>query len=319
MRELEKNFKSDTKRERELKEDSLVTFLKSVREKLKSEYLDKLIFHEDGRIIARFLLWSDDKLVATILNDLPIDLHKRIAECLIDNTSKEFLEPKNSLRLEQGRINATFFQFLKKHVDNQTIVKLIIECNPSIWINYLRISVKENEVDSVLAFWSILTQNVDIEGAADRKQLLRNLRHQTINVILQELETQNPNWFTVFLQLLNYTADEKQLSDVIGTITRHSFDPNDVKKKNSLWSNYIYNEDDELIVANVDKLLERVFRKMGPNRVKELVLHSPNERDDPVVIRAALNCEEDVVNVMLRYLSEVDRKEVEELIKKAQN
>ena len=48
--------------------------------------------------------------------------------------------------------------------------------------------------------------------------------------------------------------------------------------------------------------------------MKQLVLHSPNEGDDPVVVRAAFNGKTDAMEAMLHYLSIEDRKKVEQLI-----
>ena len=46
---------------------------------------------------------------------------------------------------------------------------------------------------------------------------------------------------------------------------------------------------------SVNKLLECVFQQLGPGKVKEMVLHSPNEEEtDTVVFCAALNGETDL-------------------------
>jgi hypothetical protein len=62
-------------------------------------------------------------------------------------------------------------------------------------------------------------------------------------------------------------------------------------------------------IAKMDKFMKRFSEKLGPNAVKELVLHKDDKR--PVIFYPALRGEEKLLETMLKYLSAEDRKEVQ--------
>ena len=167
------------------KREKLALFLKTVREQLEYDYLEKLILHDDGRLITRVLLWRKQKFVDVILKQLPTELHEKIAKCLVENTFNEFVGDNSYSGHRFMYINASFFPFIKKHVNNEELAQFLNDTivqtneeNASIWIKYLRECVKNNEVDTMNEFWSFLSQNVDEEIIKNwlcrqRKQLAR--------------------------------------------------------------------------------------------------------------------------------------------------
>jgi hypothetical protein len=64
----------------------------------------------------------------------------------------------------------------------------------------------------------------------------------------------------------------------------------------------------------MDLFLKRFSEKLGPNAVKELVLHDNGKR--PVIFYPALRGEEKLLETMLKYLSDEDRKEVQHQVDK---
>jgi hypothetical protein len=67
-------------------------------------------------------------------------------------------------------------------------------------------------------------------------------------------------------------------------------------------------------IAIIDKFIKRFSEKLGPNAVKELVLHKDDKR--PVIFYPALRGEEKLLETMLKYLSAEDRKEVQHQVDK---
>jgi hypothetical protein len=70
-------------------------------------------------------------------------------------------------------------------------------------------------------------------------------------------------------------------------------------------------------IAKMDKFMKRFSEKLGPNAVKELVLHDNGKSPKrPVIFDRALRGEEKILETMLKYLSAEDRKEVQHQVDK---
>jgi hypothetical protein len=88
--------------------------------------------------------------------------------------------------------------------------------------------------------------------------------------------------------------------------------PVDGENTRSIWAELLTNEcedhktDD---IAKMDKFMKCLSEKLGPNTVKELVLHSDGEMR--VIFYPALRGEEKMLETMLKYLSAKDRKKVQ--------
>ena len=156
------------------------------------------------------------------------------------------------------------------------------------------------------------------------------------DLIDELLRNLNETTSVTVLPLFIAHADKEQLSDLLESIMHRyvrlskenmpNVDSDDEtpiremrEKTFSLWSQYIYH-DEKSTPTMVRDFLNCVRNKFGSSKVKEMVLHSPNEEEkDTVVIRAALNGENDLMETMLNYLNTNDRKKVMQSIERAQN
>jgi hypothetical protein len=111
-----------------------------------------------------------------------------------------------------------------------------------------------------------------------------------------------------FAFFLNYHNDKSQLEKFVQNI----MSPVDGENTRSIWAELLTNEcedhktDD---IAKMDKFMKCLSEKLGPNTVKELVLHSDGEMR--VIFYPALRGEEKMLETMLKYLSAKDRKKVQ--------
>jgi hypothetical protein len=114
------------------------------------------------------------------------------------------------------------------------------------------------------------------------------------------------NTFTFFL---NYQNDKSQVEKLMQKI----MSPVKCEERTrSIWAELLTQEcedhktDD---IEKMDKFMKIVSDKLGPNVVKELVLHKDGEK--PVIFYPVLRGEEKLLETMLNYLSTKDRKKIQ--------
>lgn len=129
-----------------------------------------------------------------------------------------------------------------------------------------------------------------------------------------------PAW-VLLLPIFTVYADNKQMSTFIDELMYEDDEEMPtISEKYNAWSEYVNYSIDKNISRKVDKLLESVSQKLGPSCVINLVTFSPSDKeDDTVIVRAALNKENDLVEAMFAHLNATDRQKVEKTINKYRN
>jgi hypothetical protein len=127
------------------------------------------------------------------------------------------------------------------------------------------------------------------------------------------------NTFTFFL---NY-SNEHQLQSFVQNITSKRVDGQQEEHERSMWAelfthdwpgNDVYGKTKMEDFAKMNKFMKIVSEKLGPNAVKELVLHQDGEL--LVVFYLALRGEEEMLKTLLNYLPAKDRKKVQSKVDK---
>jgi hypothetical protein len=127
------------------------------------------------------------------------------------------------------------------------------------------------------------------------------------------------NTFTFFL---NY-SNEHQLQSFVQKITSKRVDGRQEEHEKSMWaeifthqwkSNDYYGITKTEDLAKMNKFMTIVSEKLGPNAVKELLLHQDGEL--LVVFYPALRDEEKMLEMLLNYLPTKDRKKVQRKVDK---
>ncbi|EFX78234.1 hypothetical protein DAPPUDRAFT_246627 [Daphnia pulex] len=121
----------------------------------------------------------------------------------------------------------------------------------------------------------------------------------------------------------NPTANEHQLQSFVQNITSKRVGSQQEGHERSMWAELFthdWESDDDYgkikmeDFAKMNKFMKMVSEKLGPNAVKELVLHQDGEL--LVVFYLALRGEEKMLETLLNYLPAKDRKEVQSKVDK---
>jgi hypothetical protein len=141
----------------------------------------------------------------------------------------------------------------------------------------------------------------------------------TLNTLTYLLDNSNDNQLQQFVHFLTpatFVFPSLEITQININGSRESSMP-PRKRFFSIWAELLskHCEDHETDdIAKMDLFMKRFSEKLGPNAVKELVLHDNGKR--PVIFDRALRGEEKLLETMLKYLSAEDRKEVKHQVDK---
>jgi hypothetical protein len=260
---------------------------------------------------------------------------------------KEFINTVTSLRdmgEEQRSVWSYIFEHCHREERAKEILKLVSEKTDILGRDAVK-TMLFHKFDEIPLLFKAMLWGRDIDAQLeilpkeikeDIQQFLKTSAPGFIDQAFRNPQTHFKRWnsdqhynrLNTLISFLNYSNDN-QLQQFVQNITSfnliipiritiigHSASI-EQERAYSIWVELFthlfedYQTDD---IANMDKFMKLVLEKLGPNAVKELVLHSDGEME--VILNIARRGEEKMLETMLKYLAAKDRKKIEKFLDK---